>query len=239
MADLGLARRITGKTMSDIIEILRLAKKPIESFFTQRRLVAEKSWEEVILALNTLSELSNHHVKAIAEVTAPILNRGDLIETSRRYDLLVNNPDFPQGYDMIRGVLAATRSLPTFREASVKEKVQAVIDASVKFQYGAFTLGWDSYHVADAFREAARVAADEQPSADDVVRVTAPFIQTFTGLFQNASDARPPKPPTTTAEMIAFLQWFCRSWQRYVQNTLYGGQGLNSAIGQLKMQQFA
>ena len=225
--------------MSDVIEILRLAKKQIESFFTQRRLVAEKSWEEVILALNTLSELSNHHVKAVAEVTAPILEGGDLIETSRRYDLLVNNPDFPQGYDMVRGVLAATRSLPTFREASVQEKVRAVIDALYKFQYGVFTLAWDSYHVADAFREAARVAAREQPSADDVAGAAAPFIKTFTELFPDASNARPPKPPTTTAEMIAFLQWWCRSWQRYVQNTLYGGHGLNSAIGQLKMQRHA
>ncbi len=225
--------------MSDLIAILGFAKDTVQAFFTQRRAVAEKSWDEVALALDTLSQLSNHHVKAIAEVTAPLLNRGDLVETSQRYGLLVNNPDFPQGYDMVRGLLAATRTLPAFREPAVQLKVQAVIEALYNFQYGAFTLAWDSYHVADAFADAARIAAEQQPAPEDVTRAAHPFIETFTGLFKPGPDEFNSPPPATLDALVALLQSWCKSWQRYVQRTLYEGHGLNSAIGQLRMQRYA
>ncbi len=225
--------------MSDVIEILKLAKKTVDSFSTQRKSVTEKPWEEVALALDKLTELSSHHVKAVAEVTAPILSGGDLIETSRRYGLLVNDPFFPLGYDMIRGILVATRGIPTFQDPSLQEKMKAVFDKLYSFQYGVFTLAWDSYRVADAFAEAAQVAAHQQPSSDDIARAAAPFIKTFTGLFQDASEHAISKRPTTVADLVALLKSWCQSWQRHVQRTLYGGQGLNSAISQLKMQRYA
>jgi hypothetical protein len=231
------ARRET--VMIDLIAIFGLAKDTLQAFFTRRRAVAEKSWDEVALALDTLSELSNHHVKAIAEVTAPLLNQGDLVETSRRYGLLVNNPDFPQGYDLVRGVLAATRTLPAFREPAIQEKVRAVIDGLFKFQYGAFTLAWDSYRVADAFADAARVASQQRPAPEDLARAADPFIRAFTGLFQDSPNEFIRQPPATSSALVALLQSWCKSWQRYVQKTLYEGHGLNSAIGQLRMQRYA
>lgn len=41
--------------MSDIIAILGLAKDVAQALFTQRRAVAKKSWDEFVLALDTLS----------------------------------------------------------------------------------------------------------------------------------------------------------------------------------------
>ena len=221
-----------------IDEILNLAGNIVGAFFTHRRAVTEKSWDELTLALDKLGELSAQHVKAVAEVTAPIIGKGDLIETSRRYSLLANNPDFPSGYDAIRGVLVATRNIPAFRDPPFQEKVRAVIDELYKFQYGVFTLAWDSYRVANAFSDAALIAAREQPSGSEIARVAAPFINTFTGLFEEISGNSEPPPPETVADLISLLARWCQSWQRYVQKTLYGGEGLNSKISQVKMQRF-
>ena len=60
--------------MSDIIEILKLAKDAVTSFVTQRHAATEKAWDQVVVALDKLSELTTLHTRAIDEVTAPLLN---------------------------------------------------------------------------------------------------------------------------------------------------------------------
>ena len=223
--------------MSDLIEIFRLAKETVEPMIGRKRVVAEKAWDEVVLALDQLSELSNHHVKAVAEVTGPLLTDGNLLETSRRYTQLVNNPDFPQGYDEVRGILVATRSLPAFRGADIQDHIQIVIEELQKFQYFVFTLNNDSYHMADAVANAVKVVLGlEEPSLDSIAHASEPFITTFTVISQEGTEPYVREPPTTKEGLVLLVQQWVQSWQRHVQRTLYGGKGLNSAIAQLKMQ---
>ena len=101
-----------------------------------------------------------------------------------------------------------------------------------RFQYGVFTISWDSYHVADAIGEAASVVERRDPSVDEIARASQPFIQTFTGLFEYPSEA---EIPTSVQSLVVLVQHWAQSWQRYVQRTLYGGKGLRSAIAQLRM----
>ncbi len=226
--------------MSDLIEIFKLVKETVGSVVGRKHVVAEKAWDDVVLALDKLGSLSNLHIKAVAEVTEPLLTDGNVKETAQRYNQLVNNPDFPQGYDEIRGILAAARRLPSFKEAGIQDHIQNVLDELTKFQYGVFTLSWDSYHVADAVAEAARVATrEEEPTHEIVARAAAPFITTFTGLFQEGSEPSVKESPTTREDLMALVQRWAQSWQRHVQRTLYGSKGLNSAIAQLKMQRHA
>ena len=226
--------------MSDLIEILKLAKETVGSLVGRKRVVAEKSWDDILLALDKLSDLSNQHVKAVAEVTGPLLANGNLLETSRRYNQLVNNPDFPQGYDEIRGILVAARKLPIFKDEAIQDHIRNVLDQLSKFQYAVFTKQWDSYRVADAVAEAAGLATcQEDVSPDSIARASKPFTSTFTGLFQEGTEPPIEDPPTTKEGLVALVQRWAQSWQRHVQRTLYGGKGLNSAIAQLKMQRHA
>ena len=225
--------------MSDLIEILKMAKETVGSLVGRKRDVAEKSWDEVVLALDKLNELSNHHVKAVAEVTGPLVSEGNLLETSRRYAQLVNNPDFPQGYDEIRGILVAARSLPSFKGTAIQDHIRSVLDELSNFQYAVFTLSWDSYRVADAVAEAARVATSPEAPPDGIARASDPFIKTFTGLFQEEAEPKVKDPPTTKEGLVVLVQRWAQSWQRHVQRTLYGGKGLSSEVAQLKMQRHA
>jgi hypothetical protein len=221
--------------MSDLIEIIKLAKETVDSLIGLKRFADEKSWDEVALALDKLNELSNHHVKAVAEVTGPLISGGNLLETSRRYSQLVNTPDFPLGYDEIRGILTAARNLPSFKGAIIQAHIQSVLDELSKFQYAVFSLSWDSYRVADAVAEAARVATSPEALPDSIARASDPFIQTFTGLFQEKAEPNVEAIPTTKEGLVALVRWWAQSWQRHVQRTLYGGKGLSSAVAQLKM----
>jgi len=225
--------------MSDFLELLKIAKDTVDSFFTQRKAVSSKAWEEVVLALDKLTELTTLHIKTVVEVNAPLLTFGDIAETSRRYSLLVNNPDFPQGYGTIRGILEATHAIRTFQGASTQEKVKAVLNDLFEFQYGVFTLGWDSYHVSDAIAACARIAGNPQSNADEIEHAGAPLILSYTNLFKDAPMHTTSQRTTSIPELISLVQTWCREWQRYIQRKLYDGRGLNYSVSQLRMQHYA
>jgi len=224
--------------MSDLIEIIRLAKESVTSFATQRAVQAEEPWDKLVLAGDTLAELVDQHVKAVGNVVAPIVDERDLGETARRYATLANNQDFPQGYDAIRGVLASTRDIRGLKDDRIQDKVRAVSEALYRFQSAVFTLAWDSYRVADAFEACANVAANLEASVEDVALAARPFQDTFTGLFNDIPHDVPATTPETVAELISLVRSWSRAWQRYVQESLYSGHGLNSAIAQLKMARY-
>jgi hypothetical protein len=223
--------------MLEIVGILKIAKESVEGFLSQRKDLANKAWDEVALALDKLSELTTLHIKAVAEVTAPIVNDGDIAETSLRYKLLINNPDFPQGYGIARGILEAARKNRTFQDASTKEKIQAVLDDLYHFQYGVFALGWDSYKVSDAIADCARIASNPQADLDQIARAGDPLVHSYGQLFGNSLPGIPARA-TSITELISLSQRWCEAWQRYVQQMLYGGRGLNYSIGQLRMQRY-
>jgi hypothetical protein len=220
----------------ELIGILKLAKETVGSFFAHRQTVANKAWDGVVLALDKVSELTTLHVKAVAEVTAPILSNGDIGETSRRYNLLINNPDFPQGYGEARGILDAAKRIPAFRDPAIQEMIRAVLQDLYEFQYGVFTLGWDSYHVSDAIAECARVAASSQVDPDQIALAGDPLIKSYTYLFEDESTQGIPARTNSISELIGLVKAWCQAWQRYIQRSLYGGRGLNYSIGQLRMQ---
>ena len=232
--------------MVELLGYLTLAKDIVASLLHRAAASREKPWDELTFALDKLTELVGVHVKAVAEVTAPILTEGDLGETARRYSLLVNNAEFPRGYDSIRGTLAAVGKLRGFQDDTHKELLRAVVDQLSSFQLGVFTLKWDSFKVSDGVTEAAKVAATNSPSEAEIMRVAAPFLLSFVGLFGPITQPPAPEPPKTKAELTALLQDWFKSWQRHVHRASYGGVstgtqpgGLGSAISQLKMARHA
>ncbi len=225
--------------MPEILELLRYANELLHSFAKKRETVKQKAWEEVILALDTLTELTTVHAKAINEVTAPILSKdSDIAETAHRYQLLVSNDDFPRGYSKIRGVLEATRGIRGFQTPEIKSKVQAVLNDLTDFQNGVFTLEWDSFEVADAIKECADVVANPHSKVAQLIQAGAPLIRSYGSIFFDASTKDLPKKTKSTPDVIQLVKTWCKAWQRDIKERLYGGRHLDYSISQLKMQRF-
>jgi hypothetical protein len=220
-----LATRGLEFTRDELVTLLRAWIIPAKA--------TDKTREHVNLALDHLADLINSHVKAVQDVTEPLLVREDIAETATRYRLLVNNPEFPQGYGTVRGTLEDARTLPAFQDPSLIDKIKAVLHELYNFQYGVFTLGWDSYGVSDAIAECAQVVANQHASPADFQRAAGPLVSTYRNLFKEPG-SDPELPPTSHGLIRLVTLWF-QTWQRYVQRTLYGGRGLNYAISQLRM----
>lgn len=221
--------------MSDFIEILKLAKQLGASIVSRRNDSAEEIWNQVEAALEKLSELTTLHVEAIQKVTRPLLQNDDLEETARRYSLLANNPGFPQGYGAFRGVIDGAKQTKVFEEEAIQQQLTCLLDELYNFQYGTFFLEWDSYRVADAFSRASDlVQPSSECSTSDFRELGGIFIECYTSLLKQPDDPAL-DAPTSAGGLSQLLQYWCQSWQRHIQRTLYGGRGLDYHTSKLKM----
>lgn len=226
-------------TISSILAIFKLAKESVQSFMSHQKTGAKEGWAEVVVALDKLTELTTLHVRAIAEVTEPAIARDDVEETSKRYSLLVNNPDFPQGYGIARGIIEGAMTIKMFKTPEIKAKLSAVLDALHEFQYDVFTLSLDSYRVSDAIAKCAQVTGDPMADIGRIKTAADPLIRSYAQLFNDDQQPEMQSPVTTVAGLRRVVQIWFQSWQRYVQRRLYDGRGLSYAIGQLRMQSHA
>jgi hypothetical protein len=67
--------------------------------------------------------------------------------------------------------------------------------------------------------------------------VAGNFTKMNNWLRQEVPDAGLGELPAieTPDDVVEATRVWCKGWQRYAQMTLYGGRGLNHAIGKLKM----
>ncbi len=231
---------------STLIELLKLVPGIVTSLGDRLQAARDKPWEQISIALDLLEKLSSLHVKAVGQVTAPILEEGDILSTCRNYQALVNNPDFPAGYGTARGVLEAALSFDRFRKGTIRDKLKAVLAGLGEFQHAAFMLEYDSYRMADAFERAKELAlllAPGQPQSDPkVAELQQKVDDAFRGSFQwlaaeQGQQVSLDVPPLLTSDaVVELVRTWCREWQRHVQRTLYGGRGLHYAIGQFRME---
>jgi hypothetical protein len=231
---------------STLIELLKLVPGIVTSLGDRLQAARDKPWEQISISLDMLEKLSSLHVKAVGQVTAPILEEGDILSTCRNYQALVNNPDFPAGYGAARGVLETALSFDRFRKGTIRDKLKAVLVELGGFQHAVFMLEYDSYRMADAFeraRELGLLLAPGQPRPDSqVADLRQKVDDAFRGSFQwlAAEQGQPVPldvPPLLTSDaVVELVRTWCREWQRHVQRTLYGGRGLHYAIGQLGME---
>jgi hypothetical protein len=176
-----------------------------------------------------------------------VVERRDLPETCRRYRLLVHNTELPRGYGEARGVLEAALTLKQFKGGGTDDNpVKVVLIQLYGFQYAAFLLKLSSHAVADMLERVEKlwsllsghdgVRADnsaqklQQSVARDLIRMT----DWLRALYPDAGLGEVPALESADDVVEATRIW-CKSWQRHAEMTLYGGRGLNYAIGKLKM----
>jgi hypothetical protein len=130
--------------MPAIVELLKSVPEIVTTLGEKLQRVKDKPWERILVSLEMLEKLTNLHVKAIGIVTAPIPETGDLLSTCQSFQALVNNPDFPTGYDNARGELEAALGFDQFRKGVIRDKLKTVLMELGKFQQAAFMLKYAS-----------------------------------------------------------------------------------------------
>jgi hypothetical protein len=234
---------------SALFELLKAIPGIVTILGDRLQAAKDKPWERILISLDTLEKLTNLHVKAIGVVTSPILETGDMLSTCQSYQQLVNNPDFPIGYGTVRGELETALGFEQFRKAEVQDKLKTVLDELKDFQYAAFMLGYDCYRMADALESAKELwsllSAHDQHEPDSRAKgLQTRFYDDFKGVFQWLTAEREKQFQIDVPELLTpddvmnIVRIWSREWQRDVQKTLYGGRGLNYAIGQLRMEHY-
>ena len=231
-----------------VFEALGALPEIITTLGDRLQAAKDRPWERILISLEVLEQLVNQHVKAIGLVTAPILETGDLLTTCENFRELVNNPDFPTGYGVVRGELEAALQFDQFRKGVVRDKLKTVLGELGQFQYAAFMREYDSYRVADVLELAERLwgllpAPGQQPLPSSQIAALQTQVRSA---FKDILQGLPTEPQApadipdllTSEDVVSLIQNWCRKWQRHVQRTLYGGRGLNYAIGQLRMEHF-
>ncbi len=215
----------------------------------RQRLQARKEQrrEQLLTALDMLTDLSALHLKTINEVVRPIVEERDFRKTCSRYQQLANNDDLPRGYGEARGVLEAALSLKQFKGGTPDDNPLKILLVQLwHFQHAAFLLKLNSWDIADTLEHAKELwelLPTEASRCSDVRTyglrdtVSADFTTMLDWLRDEHPEERLDRLPElkTRDDVVDAARTWCKGWQRHVQVTLYGGRGLNHAIGVVKM----
>jgi len=208
----------------------------------------------MLSALKLLEDLTTLHVKAIVYVCDPVLEKGDLLATARAYQQLVDNPDFPIGYGLVKGVLEPAYGMSEFKKPAVHEVIRDLLTQIHDFQTAGFMLGLGSGVAADSLKVVAElyeftqhVEHSDAMNREDQERLRllqAQAKERFDTMFgwlamqpgQPGQPAHLGSPePRAAVDVVRLAQLWARQWKAHVQMTLYGGRGLHYSIGQLRM----
>ncbi len=233
--------------VGDVANLLTRVGELLGKYLERLQATRERRWDQVTTALDMLTELTALHVKTINEVVSPIIERRDLVETCHRYRVLVNNDDLPRGYGEARGVLESALSLKQFRGGTPETNpLKVVLVRLWEFQHAAFLLKLNSWGIADTLEHAEELwlrLSDQADVTSDLGaselanKVSEDFTTMIDWLRQEQPEASLAGVPELKRpdDVVEATRTWCKGWQRHVQTTLYGGRGLNHAIGALKM----
>jgi hypothetical protein len=239
--------------MQDLIglgQLIDMARQAVSDFEAKRQAIQAQPWKELLNCLDMLQKLTRTHVEAINRVVTPIINEGDILTTCQYYRELVNAPEFPIGYDYVHGVIGGLRDQKQFQEREIHGWLKTITDELGKFQYTVFVLKYHgaSWGMANAFETArdlwSRLPSGNEPQPDPQIDKLRRDVQDF---FRQAFESVVSKdlkeedkkeitfPLITSDDVVALLREWCLQWQRCVQVALYGGHGLNYAIGRVRI----
>lgn len=211
----------------------------------------EAKWDQLLSALKLLDDMTALHVRAVVYVCDPVLEKGDVVTTAQQYQQLVDNPDFPIGYALAKGVLENAYGLREFKKPPVHALIGDLLGQVHAFQTAGFVLGMGSDVAADSLNVVAEhyqflkrggdgdaVSLEDQDRlrslhAEAKKRLDTMFVWLAGQPGQPAHVDRP--EPRTAADVERLAQLWARHWKAHVQMTLYGGRGLHYYIGQLRM----
>jgi hypothetical protein len=210
------------------------------SSFAKRQSEARDRQRELILAsLDFLKDLCRLHVEAINAVVNPIVQSGDISETHELLWKLVNNPDFPTGYDEAKGILTAALDLRQFRGGTVDDNpVKSVLERVTNLQHACFLRGrtngrptikyysWDMTEGFSAAVELQQLIEGELGLRSGEVttlkeRMQQTFGQDFGFEIEDSPISSDIEEAQNAQDVMRVVEKWCKGWQRHVQRTLY------------------
>jgi hypothetical protein len=243
--------------MFNPISLLNILKtvNEIATSLSDRLIAAhEKPWEQIRISLDALEDLTRLHIKAITEVTSPIIVEGDLLSTCENFIIFIyNNPDFASVYRSARGKLEASMELSEFKKGDTLHHIKKVLYELAGFQRAVFILdspSEDSYKMGDAFHNAKKlfgILNGNINTATDQEGLREKVFKSFSGreelkITLEIAQLKTPEDLQTPEDVTELVSIWCKAWQRHVQEILIGGSkdhpGLHYTISQLKMQKF-
>jgi hypothetical protein len=230
-------------------DVLRVIADLAKQYRDRLEATRDKKKDQLLSAAELLESMSALHVKAIVFVCKPLLENRDILATTRAYYELVDNPDFPIGYGLAKGVLEAAYGMKEFKR--VHEALGAILGQVHSFQTACFMLHLGSGVAADSLNDAAELytlssvaekgktdpRADHDRIASLQRKVGMEFDTMFGWLAQQRKTVHAEPPPSISGsdDVVRVSQEWARQWKSYVQETLYGKRGLHYYIGQLRM----
>jgi hypothetical protein len=135
---------MAGITLSAIFELVR---ESIAKYLQKLEEKKDRKWERISFALEETKTLTKLHMDAINDVVGPVIDSDDFPATYQRFNDLVNNLDFPLGYEKVRGILVdAYKNWKEFQKDLLRKDLHDVIFWIATFQSAVF---FRQYHDED------------------------------------------------------------------------------------------
>lgn len=242
--------------------LTKIIERVADSFANYYRRLQERKnnrWDQIFFMLDEAKELTDLHMAAINEVVAPVLESNDFLTTYRRFTALVNNKDFPDQYQAVKGTLiGAYGEWPEFKKEPCRTHLRNVIGDIVSFQMAVFMRRYkdingnlqgedlDSFKVADAFLKVKELmdilSSQNTPVPEPDILVKENLIKNdLRILYAPEWTSRLPQGSlqdmaqvNSREDLLEFMKAWCRGWQRYIFNQLVVEGHLIYSINRLK-----
>ncbi len=230
-------------------KIIQNVRGLIDAHLNRKDAKQEKHWDVLMAAVETLKKLVLQHLDAIKFATGPLLEHDDLVGTAKNLQTLVNNDDFPMGYDHLRGEIKHCSQMKAFSEAA-RTLMLELLQRLRAFQLAAFMIDPDTWRKGElpsvlvlyAFDHAVTLLPllkKDAKSPDDIKKINE-LGSWVSGQFAGSSEIhQDPKagPVFENPEQLeALAKTWCRSWVQQVKAPLILGDGVMSKIGGLEAQ---
>jgi hypothetical protein len=229
-----------------IADAVKAAIDSVNSYKARQSATKATNWARVLDALATAKKLVAEHLETARIITAPVRIKGDLDSTAKLLRQFVDTGALPLAYDEVQGGLEQLIQSGAFSTEAIA-LMRDLRKRLAVFQYEAFMIRYSSWAMTDAIEWVAELVklldGPDAGSGKARARINElrrllkdenawwQFRQLPSKLTAN-EDSR--AEPETADEMISVVRTWLKDWFEHVQQTLYGGAGINHLVGALE-----
>ena len=240
--------------------ILNSVKEATPRYLEQRVNAKDQRFEQLRITLDYIKDISILHLKAINEVTSPLVIHHDFLTTYQLFHRLVNNADLQNGYTEIAETLNEAKKWPeSFENDNFYIGLKKIRLGVRNFQFGTFTISREdafrseahpgkaaiisSFPIHEHFRRS-KILYDifTEPNSnfeeDNISQFKHEIVSNFSTAFcyiqlMHEDQIHSPKSCTMNSldDFISLhTQWFIL-WQQSAEMRLFSDDGMYATIG--------
>jgi len=247
-------------SLISIEALLNSVNVAIPRYLEQRETAKDQRLEQLRITLDFIKEISMLHLKAIHEVTKPLVVQHDFLTSYQLFHQLFNTTDFQNGYAEIYGILNEANGWPeSSRNENFYTGLKKVRICVRNFQYGTFAISRDEAFRDEAHQGKAAIISsfpinehfkrskllynvftdpNSRYEEDQIPQLRQEILSNFSTAFcyvqfMHEENNFPPKSCTLDSldDFISLhSQWFI-AWQRAAEMRLFADDGMYATIG--------